>query len=432
MSAREQRPGLNSPEDARDDVPRQVGCTGVLKARLRRAVDAFPPRSVRILVTGALDVFTRKDPWTVSFVCKRRFGYSGNIRVACEALAADRRYNVQLWCETALSPATKRGLNEQGVRLLTWGSVGALRSLVSSGVLVVDHSIRDAYIVRARSDRAIVNLWHGVPIKRIELGIQQLAPARERMMRTTASLYDALIANSADDQQAIAQAFGVDRSRVRVTGLPRLDMLTGHHPLASDLEQDRHRLRERLGGRKLVLYAPTFREVGPSPFSQLTQSEWEALDATVQACGAVLGLRAHPYDPTPHPRGLAGIISISAAQYPETNLVLRDTRVLITDFSSLWVDYLALDRPIVGFAKDRGSYASRERGFLYEFDEVFPTQFIETVDELTRRLRELLGSGAGAPDYSKQRAVFYGSNPPPYTSNCVELIRALSRGNQHG
>ena len=393
---------------------------------LSRLRTSFPPRRVRILVTSVLDALARKRPRAITFVCKRRFGYSGNIRVLCEAMAADGRYRVQLWCEAPMSAPVRRTLKQLGIRRLTWGWPRDLWSLVSSGIVVVDHSIRDAYIVRARADRTIINVWHGVPIKRIELDIPGLAPVYKRLMEDTARLYDALIANSADDQRAIARAFGIDPARVGVTGLPRLDMLTGHHPLAGDLARDRDELRQRLGGRALVLYAPTFRERGPSPLAQLTANEWAALDAAVRAHGAVLGVRPHPYDRTLLPRGLGGVISVSAEHYPETNLVLRDTQVLVTDFSSIWVDYLVLDRPILGFAKDRIQYTRRERGFTYDLDEVFPTRFAETVDALIESLREVLDSGSSAPCYAKQRAMFHQPTPPPYTQDCVDLIHRVS------
>jgi CDP-glycerol glycerophosphotransferase (TagB/SpsB family) len=414
------------------DTVRRRGFVHFMLDKLRRLTTSFPPRRIRILVTGFLDAIARKRPRTITFVCKRRFGYSGNIRVLCEAMASDSRYSIQLWCEAPLSAALRRTLKQQGIRRLTWGWPRDLWSLVSSGIVVVDHSIRDAYIVRARPDRAIINVWHGVPIKRIELDIPRLEPVRKRIIEDTARLYDAVIANSADDRRAIAQAFGIDPVRVGVTGLPRLDMLTGHHPLAGDLARDRHELRQRLDGRALVLYAPTFRERGPSPLAQLTPGDWAALDATVRAHGAVLGLRPHPYDRTPHPRGLAGVISVSAEQYAETNLVLREARVLVTDFSSIWVDYLVLNRPILGFAKDRIQYTRRERGFTYDLDEVFPTPFAETVDQLLESLREVLGSGSPTPHYGKQRAMFHDRRPPPYAQNCVDLIDRVSRVKHQG
>ena len=398
------------PQASENEPARQTLWSRSVVDKVRSVAVVCPPRPVRIVLTAALDASAPKDARTITFICKRRFGYSGNIRAVCEAFAASGKYRVQLWCEAPLSAATKRSLVEQGIRLLTWFSPLGLWRLVSSGVVVVDHSIRDAYIVRPCSHRTIVNLWHGVPIKNIELGMQQLDSSRKRVIENTAMLYDALIANSPEDRRAMARAFGVDEAVVHATGLPRLDMLTGHHPLASDLAEDRKRLLAKLCGRKLVLYAPTFREHAPSPLAQLTAEDWSALNTVVRACGAVLGLRAHPYDTTPHPYGFDSIISVRAAEYPETNLVLRDTAVLITDFSSVWVDYILLKRPVLGFAMDRWEYAARERGFIYDFNDVFPGPFSGSVDELARNLKNALAPDRVTPDYSRQTARFHMPN----------------------
>ena len=59
-------------------------------------------------------------------------------------------------------------LRLQGVELIDRSSLGALITLLSSELVVLSHSARDAYLTRRKRGRAVVNLWHGVAIKRIE------------------------------------------------------------------------------------------------------------------------------------------------------------------------------------------------------------------------------------------------------------------------
>lgn len=390
--------------------------------RLGRYLRARP---LQILAVGALDLLAPKDRKTVTIICKRRFGYCGNIRLVCEALAATGHYRVQLWCETKLPAETKRALADQHVHRLSRFSLRALWHLVSSGILVVDHSIRDAYIVRPSKRRVAINVWHGVPIKKIELCIEQLTPSRRRLIEKTASLYDAVIASSPTDRNAIARAFGIPPEKVHITGLPRYDLLTGAAPLAPDLAAAQKRLRQRLLGRRLVLYAPTFRERGPSPLAQLGPGDWRLLAGAVRSCGAVLGVRSHPYDPTECPTGLEEVIAVPAWEFPETNLVLREADALITDFSSIWVDYVLLDRPILGFARDRDEYVSRERGFIYRLNNVFPGTFCTEVSELVEHLTAVLTPGF-AVRHVKQRDVFHVRTSSSCTDQCVRMIRELA------
>jgi len=401
-----------------------MGSLSLLPRRLR-----LRPRHLRTALTLLLDLLVPKRWSRVTFICKKSFGFAGNIRVATLAFAEEREYEVQLWCEASLSPLTEQVLKEAGVRLLHRFSLGNVLRLVSSGVLVVDHSARDAHIVRRSRRRALINLWHGVPIKRIELMIPGLDQARQKRMSQTDQLYDVLIASSERDAEAIATSFGVPRERVAVTGLPRYDLLFDDPAQPSDLSECERRLEELLAGRRLVLFAPTFREHGLSPIQQLSAAEWARLCACVQTRGAVLGVRLHPYDRSICPAECPELIDLGAAAFPETNLVLRHTSVLITDFSSLWVDYVLLRRPIVGFAKDASDYMTEERGCLYDLDEVFPGPFFTEVGALERWLSQTLEDPNPVVEHERQRELFHSHLAQPYAPRCTALIRSAGPAN---
>ncbi len=401
-----------------------MGILSLLPRRLR-----LRPRHLRTALTLVLDVLVPKRWSRVTFICKKSFGFAGNIRVATLAFAEEREYEVQLWCEAPLPPLTEQVLREAGVRLLHRFSLGNVLRLVSSGVLVVDHSARDAHIIRRSRRRALINLWHGVPIKRIELTIPGLDQARQKRMTRTDQLYDVLIASSERDAEAISTSFGVPRERVAVTGLPRYDLLFEELPPTSDLSECDHRIEQLLAGRRLVLFAPTFREHGCSPVEQVSPAEWSRLCACLRDKGAVLGIRLHPYDRARCPEQSPDIIDLGAAAFPETNLVLRHTSILVTDFSSLWVDYVLLQRPIAGFAKDASDYMTRERGCLYDLEEVFPGPFFTDIAELETWLACQLDDPNPIVEHEVQHQLFHTSLARPYAPRCTALIRSTSPAN---
>ena len=59
------------------------------------------------------------------------------------------------------------------------------------------------------------------------------------------------------------------------------------------------------------------------------------------------------------------VIDNKSDMYP----LFRHSDVLITDYSSIFFDYLLLDRPIIHFAADLDSYRFRDRGFSYRFED---------------------------------------------------------------
>lgn len=56
--------------------------------------------------------------------------------------------------------------------------------------------------------------------------------------------------------------------------------------------------------------------------------------------------------------------------------------MLITDYSSIMIEFVALDKPAVFFTYDLDYYLSSERGFYYDFRKTVPGPIVYTSDEL--------------------------------------------------
>ena len=68
--------------------------------------------------------------------------------------------------------------------------------------------------------------------------------------------------------------------------------------------------------------------------------------------------------------------------YPALSLV----DCLITDYSSIYFDYLLLDRPIIFFPYDFDHYAADERKLLFDYIDMAPGQLCKTQIELQEAL----------------------------------------------
>lgn len=56
--------------------------------------------------------------------------------------------------------------------------------------------------------------------------------------------------------------------------------------------------------------------------------------------------------------------------------------ILITDYSSIMIEYSVLDKPTVFFTYDLDDYLANERGFYYDFETTVPGPIVHTSDEL--------------------------------------------------
>lgn len=249
----------------------------------------------------------------------------------------------------------------------------------------------------------IVQLWHGIPLKRIG----RLFPDERWWPRETFK-YAATVSSAERDRDIMAAAFApLPTERVWLTGLPRNDLLLkAEEALPGDYGQMLDDLRQRLAGRRLVLYAPTWRERADGLYD-FSDDELRALVATLSANGAVLGIRGHANRRNQDPTRFTdrGILLLN--DLPDVNLILRLTDVLITDYSSIYIDFLLTGRPILHFTYDLRSYVA-ERGFLYEIEDALAGPAHESFAALLAGLRAALGPADGQdPRYAAARTLFH-------------------------
>ena len=61
--------------------------------------------------------------------------------------------------------------------------------------------------------------------------------------------------------------------------------------------------------------------------------------------------------------------------------------VLISDYSSIMIEFALLDKPIIFFTYDYDTYMSEDRGFYFDFKENVPGPVVYTTDELIAEIK---------------------------------------------
>ena len=348
-------------------------------------------RRLKALVLRFIDPLFRKNPNKIMFVVKDRTYFSGNIRVVCERYVKDNTTQLYIYKDGVCQHDIKEELENLGVKVLDGFSLTSLFHIVTSGVMVLSHNPRDAHISKKFKQRKIINLWHGVAIKRIENLMPDIPDLKQQQLNNNAKLYDLLLASSQEDKQTNVKAFGVCSSRVKITGLPRYEILKESYKQGVLLKKESKKIEKIKDGRKLILFAPTFRESNISAIQQISDSEWRVLEAFIKKNNLLFGIRPHPYDIKYLPTFIKNsdhFYLFESSEFTEPNIMLKLTDVLIVDFTSIWVDYLLLKRPIIGFAKDYRHYLEEERGFVYDFNTIFPSPFVDRIESLIEEIKE--------------------------------------------
>ncbi|MGF1689592.1 CDP-glycerol glycerophosphotransferase family protein, partial [Photobacterium japonica] len=255
-------------------------------------------------------------------------------------------------------------------------SLRAMHAMVTSGYIFTGYGMHAVFGYRhlvVGTKRHIIQLWHGIPIKKIGLAVDKKL---EPFWSVEAHKYSKVIANSIDDKKMMALSFLPERPEdVIMSGLPRHDFIgLDSHNLPLDYQQHLMNIQERVNGRKLILFTPTWRYNNEKPCIFSTD-EFSILDALLKEKNAVLGVRLHAN--MMRGNNYASFVSDNVIYFndvPDVNLLLREASALITDYSSIYLDYMTLERPVLLYTPDIEKYRNH-RGFNYSSEEFMPHDF---------------------------------------------------------
>ena len=267
----------------------------------------------------------------------------------------------------------------------------------------------------------VVQGWHGTPLKAIGRAWSGSNPRDLEILERP----DFYITPSPEYTKRFRQCYLVDSSRFWETGNPRNDVLVEADDAA--LERRRQELKSQVAGwedgARIILYAPTWREwLAEVRFLDVPDQDLHRLNQRLREMDARLILRAH------HREALAAmevarehdrILVSDGLGLPwdvSDWLVVAD--VLVTDYSSIFYDYLVLDRPIIHLATDIEEYGSR-RGFLVDPHEDFAGPVVQTQADLIDAVEEALGDSRL---YSATRAILNQTHNPHEDGGSTERV----------
>jgi CDP-ribitol ribitolphosphotransferase len=262
--------------------------------------------------------------------------------------------------------------------------------LATARLFVVDDFFFPMYVVRPRPGTMFVQVWHACgAFKKFGYSVLDKGfGADEAYVRSVPihSNYDLCLVSAARFIPAYAEAFRQPPERFTARlGIPRTDLFFDPERASAAASAVRRRYAVP-DGRRIVLYAPTFRGTritrARSPLDLDLRTLGESL-----AADHVLLLRDHPF--VRGRRSLAdapGGFVIDVSGHEDMNELLLVADVLVTDYSSAMYEFALLGRPIAFFAPDHAAYEA-ERGFYFDYPTGLPGPVFETTAALAAWLR---------------------------------------------
>jgi CDP-glycerol glycerophosphotransferase (TagB/SpsB family) len=312
-----------------------------------------------------------------------------------------------------------------------------------AGTAVITHGFGDVNRY-ASSGAFVVQLWHGIPLKLLQLDSPATVSLGGRLpgfvtaalraaYRRASSRIGLFPVPSTLAASRIRTAFALTPEKVVVTGDPRDEVL-----LRGSGPERRREARDALEAagvvspqerdRRLVLFAPTWRDGREDPCVP-TPREAAALQEMAEEMDLVIAVRPHPLGAGAYAAVIADHSRLRMAAtetLPDVNQVLSAFDVLITDYSSVATEFALAGGHLLFLAPDVQEYAQR-RGLYEPYDETVghhAADWDETAEDLRRVLTDPDAAAASSRRTDRFRDRFYDVQAPGAPGRVYDAVVA--------
>ena len=323
-------------------------------------------------------------------VCAYNHLFSGNERAVFEEVKNNPNIT-----KVILFRSKHIALDGVNVKIVPLQSYEGQQYLLKSKVIFIKHTPREnaLYPLDAKKHK-FINLWHGIPLKRIGVASLDLE-SKFKTISTEHAKCHSVISSSSIDRMAMTVAFyPLKYQDIWVTGLPRNDFILKEESLLpQDFQDELKKLKLLLGGKKFILYAPTFRNKQEEGYYHFSHSEQERLNKYLIQNNIILGVREHMADSAhSYSRELKGesIINVGGKYFSNIEMLYRKADLLITDYSSCFIDFMLTGKPMISFAFDYEEYIKEERGLFYSLEFAFAGKICQDFNSLLSEIEFIM------------------------------------------
>ncbi|KAF0369892.1 CDP-glycerol--glycerophosphate glycerophosphotransferase [Pediococcus acidilactici] len=260
------------------------------------------------------------------------------------------------------------------VKIVKYMSLKYLFYICTSKYWIADINMYSG--IKKRPGQIYLQTWHGTPLKKIGNDIiDNSRQSEKREWARDAQQWDYFISNGNISDKNYYSAFQLTNTKILDYGLPRNDKL--EHSVE---RSKKFRSQYNVGDRKIILYAPTYRDDG------------SAINFDFNEFAKKLG---HEYFIIVNFHRLYSNSDISGNKdvYVNTTMTIEEcmsiSDILITDYSSVFFDFSMLSKPMIFYAYDFDKYMNKNRGMYYNYKDFVPgtvcMSFLDLLNVLSKK-----------------------------------------------
>lgn len=192
--------------------------------------------------------------------------------------------------------------------------------------------------------------------------------------------YDYIITSSSKSKTIMASAFDVREEQVLPLGCSKTDILFNEDKL-NRYKDEMYLKYPKFKGKKVILYAPTFRGKGIY--------DKKALQVDIDKIGKAIGneyiflYKHHPIIELYNKSGEGNVYDVS---HESLYKLFSIADILVSDFSSIIFDFSILEKPMIFYAPDLEEY-KEERGLYVDYESFVPGVITYNEEELSEAIK---------------------------------------------
>ena len=298
-----------------------------------------------------------------------------------------------------------------------------LKELATAKYVFVDDASLILSSIPLRKETVAINLWHACgAFKKFGRSTAELKFGSSAATLDKYPNYGNLTHVTVSSPEVIwayEEAMHLPKGIVKATGVSRTDQFYDKEFVESR-RQKLYEIMPEAKGKKVILYAPTFRghvATASSPDRIDFERFCRELDNEY-----VIVCKHHPFVKNPPiiPEELQHFAR-DLTKYLSIEDLLCCADICISDYSSLVFEYSLFEKPMIFYAYDYDNYCDW-RGFYYDYSEFTPGPVVQTEDELLNSIKNI------DTQFDKQKVIdfkekFMGSCDGHATERIIALMK---------
>ncbi|GEK34802.1 CDP-glycerol glycerophosphotransferase family protein [Kurthia sibirica] len=263
--------------------------------------------------------------------------------------------------------------------------------------------------LKKKKNQQYIQTWHGTPLKKMQNDVQHFAGKDEgylKRVNQSVKQWDYLVSPSPYASSAFKSAF-LFKKEILEVGYPRNDIfyadLAKQQAIITEVKE-KYRIDKT---KKIVLYAPTFRDDDVNDKRKHEISLKLDLDQLYAALGDgyIILIRAHLIiaNKLVIPKEYRDF-AINVSKYPDIQHLYLAADICMTDYSSVMFDFAHTKKPLLFFTYDLEHYRENLRGFYIDFEKQAPGPLLLSNDDI---IEALVNIEDVTNRYKEKYAAFY-------------------------